>query len=78
MKYLSCLLVAVFSMYQTVGQDEKKSPKMELLNDRGGWSEGSILLADNTELNGMIKYNDREGILSYNNGDNTRAFGPGA
>jgi hypothetical protein len=76
MKYLSCLLVAVFSMYQTVGQDEKKSPKMELLNDRGGWSEGSILLADNTELNGMIKYNDREGILSYNNGDNTRAFGP--
>jgi hypothetical protein len=75
MKYLSCLLVAVFSVFQAMGQDQK-NPKMELLNDRMEWSDGSILLADNTELKGMVKYNDHEGILSYNNGDNTRAFGP--
>lgn len=75
MKYLSCLLVAAFSVCQAVGQEEK-SPKMELLNNRTEWSEGSILLEDNTELKGMVKYNDHEGILSYNDGDNTRAFGP--
>jgi hypothetical protein len=75
MKYLSCL-VAVFLVGQAVAQDVTKSSGRTLLNDRNEWSEGSILLADNTELKGMVKYDDHDGILSYNNGDNTRAFGP--
>jgi hypothetical protein len=75
MKYLSFLLVVVFSAYQAVGQGEK-DPKWGLLSDKTGWSEGSILLTNNTEITGMVKYNDREGILSYYDGDNTRVFGP--
>lgn len=76
MRYLSCLLLAFLSVGQAVGQDVTKSSDRTLLNDRNEWSEGSILLADNTELKGMVKYDDHDGILSYNNGDNTRAFGP--
>jgi hypothetical protein len=75
MKYLSCLLVAVLSVSQVVGQSEK-SPRWEFLSDKTGWSEGSILLSDNSQITGMVKYNDREGILSYYDGDNKRVFGP--
>lgn len=75
MRYLSCLLLAFLSVGQTVGQDEKGA-RWELLNDKTGWSEGSILLSDNSQITGMVKYNDREGILSYHDGENKRVFGP--
>lgn len=42
-------------------------PKME-------WGAGSILLNDGTELKGLVKYNDRTGLLSYENGNDSRSF----
>lgn len=75
MKYLICLVVAVWSVCQAGAQDEKGA-RWELLNDKTGWSEGSILLSDNSQITGMVKYNDREGVLSYYDGDNKRVFGP--
>lgn len=38
------------------------------------WGEGSILLNDGTELKGLIKYNDRAGILSFESGATSRSF----
>ncbi|MFZ6014587.1 MAG: energy transducer TonB [Bacteroidota bacterium] len=38
------------------------------------WSEGSLLLNDGTELKGVVKYNDNTGLLSYQNGADSRSF----
>jgi hypothetical protein len=55
---------------------EGEKPQKELLSNIKEWLEGSILLTDNSEISGMVKYNDREGMLSYYDGENTRVFGP--
>ena len=36
------------------------------------WSSGSILTNDGTELKGLLKYNDKNGLLSYENGNDTK------
>jgi hypothetical protein len=38
------------------------------------WSEGSIMLMDKTELTGLISYEDRNGILSFKNGEESKSF----
>ncbi len=38
------------------------------------WSEGSIMVNDGAELKGLLKYNDKNGILSYENGNDTKSF----
>lgn len=38
------------------------------------WSEGSIMTNDGTELFGLLRYNDKSGLLSYENGDRSRTF----
>jgi TonB family protein len=45
-----------------------------LLPESRGWSEGSILLRDGTELKGVLKYNDKTSLLSFSRGDESRAF----
>lgn len=39
-----------------------------------GWSEGSLALNDGTELKGLLKYNDKTGIVSYQNGRDSRSL----
>lgn len=40
------------------------------------WFEGSIMLTDNSELKGLVRYNDKTGVLSYENGNTSRSFTP--
>jgi hypothetical protein len=40
------------------------------------WFEGSVFLNDNSELKGLIRFNDKTGILSYQNGAQSRSFTP--
>ena len=47
-----------------------------LLIDNEGWSDGSIMTSEGSELKGLAKYNDKTGILSYHDGENSRAFSP--
>jgi len=42
--------------------------------DLNEWGEGSIMLNDNTELKGMIRYNDRTRVVSYESGSINRSF----
>jgi len=40
------------------------------------WGEGSVILNDGTELEGLIKYNDRIGVVSFESGSISRSFMP--
>jgi len=40
------------------------------------WSEGSILLNDGTELKGLVRYDDRNSLLSFQSGNDSKSFTP--
>ena len=71
-KFISLLFVALIS-FHAIAQKKKKTDE-KLLTDRSEWFEGSIMLSDGNELEGLVKYNDRNGVLSYQNGEETKVF----
>jgi len=38
------------------------------------WFEGSILLTNGNELNGLVRYNDQKAILTFKQGQNSQTF----
>ena len=72
-RVISILLLSALAS-STAAQKKEKDEK--LLSDNAEWFEGSILLSDGTELKGVVKYNDRNGILSFQDGDDPRVFTP--
>ena len=38
------------------------------------WSEGSIMTNDGKELRGLLKYNDKSGLVAYENGSDKKSF----
>jgi hypothetical protein len=40
------------------------------------WSEGSIFLTNNSELKGLVRYNDKVGVLNLQSGAQSRSFTP--
>ena len=73
------VLIMIFLLIpslETYGQDADKTYKayQAVLTDNIGWSEGSILLNDGTELKGLLKYNDKNGLLSFEKGSDSRSF----
>jgi hypothetical protein len=44
------------------------------LNPDVEWGDGSVMLNDGTELKGVVRYNDRNGLVSFQNGDDSRSF----
>lgn len=38
------------------------------------WSEGSIMLADGTELRGRVRYNDKNGLVAYESDGASRSY----
>jgi hypothetical protein len=46
----------------------------DLLTQEQNWYEGMLVLTDESELKGLIRYNDRESFVSFNDGDNKRVF----
>ena len=61
------------SYLETYSQGADKAYKA-VLADNIGWSEGSILLNDGTELKGLLRYNDKTGLLSFEKGSDSRSF----
>lgn len=56
---------------------QKGKPKVaRLLTDHAEWFEGSIMLTNDTELKGLVKYNSKNGILSYQDGTESKVFTP--
>jgi len=39
-----------------------------------GWGEGTIIMNNGSELNGLVRFNDKSGILSYQNGNDTKTL----
>ncbi len=40
------------------------------------WNNGSVMLANGEELKGQVRYDDRNGVLAYKNGEDSRSFTP--
>jgi hypothetical protein len=45
-----------------------------LLENVNNWREGSIVLNDGTELNGLLRFDDNSGILSFQDGEVSKAL----
>lgn len=73
-KSLPLTLLFFFSLALSAQKKEKQDP--HLLSDRAEWFEGTILLTNGTQLEGLVKYNDRNGVLSYENGGESKVFTP--
>lgn len=69
-------VIAVFLLLFSLDLVAQKNKKQEehLLTDNTEFFEGSIMLNTGEELKGLIKYNDRNGVLSYENGNDSRVF----
>ena len=38
------------------------------------WGDGSVMLNDGTELKGVVRFNDKNGLVSFQNGNDGRSF----
>src|SRR5690606_7361826 len=73
MKNVVYLLLLSFSFFSVEAQKKKVK---DLLTEKEIWFEGSVLKSDGSELVGLIRYNDRTNVLSYQDGVNSQAFTP--
>jgi len=71
--YMKCLLSLIVSAFivQNVHAQDKLSK--EMMPDIE-WGEGSVMLNDGTELKGVVRFNDRNGLVSFENGSDKRSF----
>jgi hypothetical protein len=65
-------LVVIFLLMISVAFSQTE--KQDLLNPEILWGEGSILLNDGRELKGLVRYNDKDNVLSYQNGNNSASY----
>ncbi|MCD9016925.1 hypothetical protein [Parachryseolinea silvisoli] len=72
MKKLAWLVVCILSAFPLFSQQNAKKKKSQ--GETLPWYEGSILLTDETRLVGQVRYDDRHGVLSYQDGDDSKAF----
>jgi hypothetical protein len=70
------IVSTLFSLTLSVCFAQNGVKKYEELTTDNEWSEGSILLNDGEELKGLIRFDDRLGIVNYVNGDDSKSFTP--
>lgn len=70
------IVSTLFSLTLSVCFAQNGVKKYEELTTDNEWSEGSIMLNDGKELKGLIRFDDRLGIVNYMNGDDSRSFTP--
>src|SRR5689334_22568635 len=63
---LGCVLFSMASQAQ-----EKVLKEIQAANI---WCDGSILLNDGSELKGLLRYDDKNSIVNFQDGDNARSF----
>ena len=68
---IAITIISLFAATDAVSQDALIESAIPLSIE---WSSGSIMTNDGSELKGLLKYNDKNGILSFQNGGDTRAF----
>jgi hypothetical protein len=68
------IVVLLLLLNVTVFAQKKKKVEETLLREDAEWFEGSILLTDGTELQGLVKYNDNTGVLSFQDGADSKVF----
>ncbi|HEY9048742.1 MAG TPA: hypothetical protein VIN08_22715 [Ohtaekwangia sp.] len=74
MKRAWCLYILILlNAIQLFGQEKKFE---ELNPDLIEWGEGSILLNDGQELKGLVRFNDKNGIVSFESGNTSRSYVP--
>ena len=75
---LSLLLLFYFNLFSQKKEtvEKKKTEELLLFSDHSEWFEGSIMLSNGDELKGLVKYNSSTGILSYQDGSESRVFTP--
>jgi hypothetical protein len=66
---LSCLSVSISE--SAISQAKAVETLLENINK---WREGFILLDDGTELNGLLRFDDNSGILSFRDGEVSKAL----
>lgn len=73
MKKVLFLLIFIAQAFNSFSQLKGSS---DLLTDKTGWYEGEIILEDGAKFSGLVNYDDKRGVVSYFDGDNTRPFTP--
>ncbi|HPM30495.1 MAG TPA: hypothetical protein PLJ60_09160 [Chryseolinea sp.] len=69
------LILIFLVLFPLLSIAQATNNKLTLVDDFE-WSEGKIMLSSGEELIGLVKFNDRNGVLAYHDGDNSRPFGP--
>jgi hypothetical protein len=71
MKLFLTLCLLFLASLENFGQ---KKLKESIFNPELVWGEGSILLNDGSELKGLVRYNDKDNVLSYQSGDQSGSY----
>lgn len=69
--YLLAICLVAFNAYPQI---DPLATDFELLKQTREWNEGTVTLKNETVLKGLVRYNDREDYVSFNDGENIRVF----
>lgn len=64
MKTTTAILLLIVSSTMSYGQGDLAETMLPAIQ----WSKGNLVLTDGTQLSGMLKYNDRVGLLTFEDG----------
>lgn len=68
-----CTILAVQLVFSLAFSQDKVTKALTTTNE---WSPGSVLTIDGKELKGSVKYDDKLGILNFDDGDESKSFSP--
>ena len=68
------LVVALLLLSINSFAQKKKKKDDPLLKEDAEWFEGTIMLTDGSELKGLVKYTDQSGVLSFQDGANSKVL----
>src|SRR3712207_3418164 len=71
---MKIIYIALLSFISIASRGQDKSLSKEISELQSIWNEGSIMLKNGTELKGVLNYNDKTGVLSFENGADTWSF----
>jgi hypothetical protein len=72
--FILFITISVCDLNGQVGKVKKESK--ELMSFTPEWYEGVVTLKDGSNLKGLVKFDSKNGVLSYQNGDDSRSFTP--
>jgi hypothetical protein len=67
---MSFITIAVYGQ----DDDEDRKTPIKLLQREHDWYQGTVVLNDQTQIKGLVRYNDRDGFISFDDGNEVRIF----